>query len=225
MSVESDLRPVSLTSPVAKVLEGFSAKSLLMCVWDKLDSKQFALSGRSTTQALVYLLHTILELVDGGEMYVRMFFSDFSKGFNLVDHNVMLRKMDNLDVDPHLVRWIAAFLTNRNQRVRVGESLSPPIWLNGRTPQRTKLAPLLFCILVNRMASNFTNRVKYIDDATGVEFVPRLSPSYLKFNVLDIDSFAPSRGVVLNGEKCKELALAFCSVARFPQPLYWLVAL
>ena len=39
MSFESDLRSMSLTSPVAKVLEGFSAKSLLMCVWDKLDSK------------------------------------------------------------------------------------------------------------------------------------------------------------------------------------------
>ena len=122
-SVESDLRPVSLTSPSAKVLEGFSAKSaksaksLLMCVWDKLDSKQFALPGRSTTQALVYLLHTILESVDGGEMYVKMFFSDFSKEFDLVDHNVLLRELDNLDVDPHLVRWIAAFLTNRNQRV------------------------------------------------------------------------------------------------------------
>ena len=24
--------------------------------------------------------------------------------------------LDILDVDPHLVRWIAAFLTNRNQR-------------------------------------------------------------------------------------------------------------
>ena len=83
-----DLRPVSSTSPVAKILEGFSPKSLFMCVWDKLDSKQFALPGRSTTQALVYLLHTILGSVDGGEMYVRMFFSDFSKGFDLVDHNV-----------------------------------------------------------------------------------------------------------------------------------------
>ena len=83
-------------------------------------------------------------------MYVRMFFfSDFSKGFDLVDHNVLLRELDTLDVDPHLVRWIAAFLTNRNQRVRVGEALSPPIWLNGGTPQGTKLAPLLFCILVN----------------------------------------------------------------------------
>ena len=77
-----DLRPVSLTSPVAKVLKGFSAKSLLMWVWDKLDSKQFALTGRSTTQALIYLLHTILESVDGDEMYVRIFFSDFSKGFD-----------------------------------------------------------------------------------------------------------------------------------------------
>ena len=154
-----------------------------MCVWDKLDSKQFALSGRSTTQALVYLLHTILESVDGGEMYVRMFFSDFSKEFDFVDHNVLLRELDNLDVDPHLVRWIAAFLTNRNQRVRVGEALSPPIWLNGGTPQGTKLAPLLFGILVNRMASNCTNRVKYVDDATVVEFVPRLSLSYLNFTV------------------------------------------
>ena len=159
VSVESGLRPVSLTSPVAKVLEGFSAKSLLMCVWDKLDSKQFALPGRSTTQALVYLLHTILESVDGGEMYVRMFFSDFSKGFDLVDHNVLLRELDNLDVDPHLVRWIAVFLTNRNQRVKVREALSPPIWLNGGTPQGTKLAPFLFCILVNRMASNCTKEL------------------------------------------------------------------
>ena len=63
-SVESDLRPVSLTSPIAKVLEGFTAKSLLTCVWSKLNSKQFALPGRSTTQALVYLLHTILETID-----------------------------------------------------------------------------------------------------------------------------------------------------------------
>ena len=41
-----------------------------------------------------YLLHTILESVDGGEMYVRMFFFYFPKGFDLVDHNVLLRELD-----------------------------------------------------------------------------------------------------------------------------------
>ena len=172
-----------------------------MCVWDKLDNRQFALPGKSSTQALVYLLHTILESVDGGEMYVTMFFSDFSKEFDLVDHNVLLRELDNLNVDPHLVRWIAAFLTNRNQKVRAGEVLSLPIWLNGGTPQGTKLAPLLFCSLVNRMASNCINRAKYVDDATVVEFVPRLSPSFFNFAAWDIYSFAPFRGMVLSGKK------------------------
>ena len=147
MPIESDLRPVSLTSPVTKVVEGFSAKSLLMCVGDKVDSKQFGLPGRSTTQVLVYLLHPILESVDGGEMYVRMFFSDFHRGFDLVDHDVLLCDRDNLDVGTHLVRWIDVSLTNRDQRVRVGAALSPRIWLNGGTPQGTKLAPLLFVFL------------------------------------------------------------------------------
>ena len=188
-----------------------------MCVWDKLDNRQFALPGKFSTQALVYLLHTILESVDGGEMYVRMFFFDFPKEFDLVDHNVLLRELDNLNVDPHLVRWIAAFLTNRNQKVRAGEVLSLPIWLNGGTPQGTKLAPLLFCSLVNRMASNCINRVKYVDDATVVEFVPRLSPSYFNFAAWDIYSFASFRGMVLSGKKnARKCALVFLQYYPFP---------
>ena len=148
-SVENDLRPISLTSPIAKVLEGFSAESLITSVFNKLDNKQFALPGRSTTQALIFFMHTILETLDTCGRYIRIFFSDFSKGFDLVDHSGLLSELNNLDVKPHLVRWIAAFLTNRSQRVRIGNSLSPPFGLNGGTPQGTKLAPLLFCILVN----------------------------------------------------------------------------
>ena len=34
---------------------------------------------------------------------------------DLVDHNVLLRELDNLDVDPHLVRWIAAFLPHEQE--------------------------------------------------------------------------------------------------------------
>ena len=141
-SVENDLRPISLTSPITKVLERFSAESLITSVFDKLDNKQFALPGRSTTQALIFFMHTILEALDSCGRYIRIFFSDLSKGFDLVDHNVLLSELNNLDVDPHLVRWIAAFLTNKSQRVRIGNSLSPPVGLNGGTPQGTKLAPL-----------------------------------------------------------------------------------
>lgn len=71
------------------------------------------------TLALVYLHNTVLQSVDGSDVYVKMLFSYLSKGFDLIDHNMLLCKMDNVDVDTHLVRWIVTFLLNRNQRVRV----------------------------------------------------------------------------------------------------------
>ena len=74
-SVEKDIRSVSLTCQVAKVMESFTLARLL----DKLDLKQFALSGRLTTQALVYLLHLALEELDKGN-YALCSFLQISKG-------------------------------------------------------------------------------------------------------------------------------------------------
>ena len=125
-------------------------------------------------------MHTILEALDTCGRYIRIFFSDFSKGFDLVDYNVLLTELNNL------IRWIAAFLTNRSQRVRIENSLSPPVGLNGGTLQGTKLAPLLFCILVNGMAAKCKSRVKYVGEATAMEIVP---PSYLPLTVSDTDLY------------------------------------
>ena len=69
---------------------------------------------------------------------------------------------------------------------------------------------------MNRIASNCINRVKYVDDATVMEFVPRLSPSYLNFTLSDTYSFASSWGMVLNSKKCKEMCISFFAVLPVP---------
>ena len=51
-SVEDDLRPIALTSQLAKVVESITFKSLFLSVRDQLDDKQFAIAGKSTTYAL-----------------------------------------------------------------------------------------------------------------------------------------------------------------------------
>ena len=81
MSVENDMRPVSLTYQVAKVMESFTLVRLLPVLLDKLDLKQFALSGRSTSQALVYLLYLALDALDKGNCALCFFFADFKKRF------------------------------------------------------------------------------------------------------------------------------------------------
>ena len=149
--VEQDLRPISVMPHIAKVMEGLTLDSLFMQVCDKLDTHQFALARKSTTHALVFFLQVILEALDQGDTYARIFFTDFSKGFDLVDHNILIQEMELLGMHEATIRWIGSFLTDCSQRVRIGQVYSYPVIANGGIPQGAKLAPLLFDILVSNL--------------------------------------------------------------------------
>ena len=61
-----DLHPVSLTPQIAKVMEGFMLELLLDDINRTIDPYQFAMKGRSTTQALMPVLHNTLAALDRG---------------------------------------------------------------------------------------------------------------------------------------------------------------
>ena len=69
-SVDSDLTPIILTAQIAKIMEGFTLSSLYSQVIDNIDFLQFALPGKSTTHALIYILHCTLEALDTGKYCV-----------------------------------------------------------------------------------------------------------------------------------------------------------
>ena len=143
-SVQDDVRPVSLTCQVAKVLEGPTLARILILLLTKLDSLQFAVAGKSKVQAVVYLLHLALEALealDKGNCSVRFFFTDFSEGFDLIDHHILLDKLGNYVLPECLVRWVAAFLMARAQRVCLDSSLSSTTMLNGGISQGTGWVP------------------------------------------------------------------------------------
>ena len=155
------------------------------------------------------MLHIILAALDKGNNLIRIFFADFSKGFDLVDHHSLLAEMRALDIHPVIIRWICAFLSNRPQRLKIGSLLSPSVYPSGGIPQGTKLGPMLFAILVNQLVAQWPTRLKYVDDTTVFEVVPCCSTSYLQFAVNDIRSFASSKGMQLDPKKCRELVINF----------------
>ena len=207
--IEKDIRPISLTCQIAKVMEGFTLTRILPTILPQLDNKQFAVAGKSTEQAIVYILHLALEALDKGNCSLRLFFADFSKGFDLIDHRILMEKLSKFNIQNSLLRWIGAFLMERSQFVRIGNSTSTEQYINGGIPQGTKLAPILFAVMVSDLISTWGPRIKFVDDLTALEIVPRNSPSYMNYIVSDIQTFACHNNMKLNPEKCKEIIVDF----------------
>ena len=61
------------------------------------------------------MLQAIYEAVDSGEACAKVFFADFTKGFDLIDHSILMQELANLEIPPALVVRIAAFLQRRQK--------------------------------------------------------------------------------------------------------------
>ena len=94
--------------------------------------------------ALVHLLHKWYKACDDLGSSLRICLLDFSKAFDRIDHNVLLRKLQLMAVHPVLINWIADFLSNRLQRTKIGQDYSAWKYIQAGVPQGTKLGPLLF---------------------------------------------------------------------------------
>lgn len=82
--IKSDIRPIALTSCLAKDLEGLNHRRLLKQVGCDMDTRQYARKGHSTTHALTYLLHIIYEaVVDSGNCSARKFLNQTMYGLEL----------------------------------------------------------------------------------------------------------------------------------------------
>ena len=161
------MRPISLTCQLAKVLEGFILGRVYQSIVVNLDRNQFVVAGKSTEQALVYILHLSFEALDRGGCYLRLFFADFKKGFDLIDHFILIEKLSTqYTLHWSLLRWIASFLQGRAQVTRAGASISAPLCLNKGIPQGTKLDPQLFAVIVNDLVQSWGTRIKFVDHLT-----------------------------------------------------------
>jgi hypothetical protein len=114
-TIGSDLRPISLTPTLSKILESFIGSWILQTITPHIDSKQYGVvQGRSTTLKLVDILHHWHQALDNSSS-IRVVFLDYAKAFNHVDHCIVITKLQALGVPTVLTRWISSFLFGRHQ--------------------------------------------------------------------------------------------------------------
>ena len=108
---------------------------ILEHIKERIDPNQYcALKGPSTTHALLDLLHNVHEFIHNGND-VRICFIDYTKAFDLIDHNILLSKFELLGLDRWNINCLRDYLSDREQRVKLGNSVSTWLKLNVAVPQ------------------------------------------------------------------------------------------
>lgn len=155
----NNYRPISIIPTFSKIFEKVMFKKMLMFIEEHniISNHQFGFrKGVSTIDALFNFLETIIENVDQNKKTLGIF-CDLTKAFDMVDHNILLRKLDHYGFNGAIGCWLKSYITNRMQCVELNqipvEGISKCLsdWKINKcgVPQGSTLGPLLFLLYIN----------------------------------------------------------------------------
>ena len=119
-TVQSNYRPISLTSVICKVLERIIRKQVFSFLAQKgcLNSTQHGFRhGRSCLSALLDVFDNIMHMLDNSS--VDMVHLDFSIAFDPVAHDIPLHKLRAVWITGNIGIWLLHFLTDGSHFVRL----------------------------------------------------------------------------------------------------------
>lgn len=160
-----DMRPISLLFHLGKIAE--KAVNTLLQKEVPSFSNQYAYTRTiGTNDALVKFTTDIVKhLENDSTIAVQALLIDFSKAFDRMRPDILVRRMLELNISPPLIKVVQSFLSDRQQCIKSNGNISDYLPVKIGVPQGTLTGPILWNIFVNSLRPE-ASHIKYADDTT-----------------------------------------------------------
>ena len=147
--LRNNYRPVSVLPCISKLFERsyydqmYEHMSSILSMWLAAYRKNYGCQ-----HVLVRFLEDMKMALDKKEHFGALL-SDLSKAFDCLSHPLLLCKLHAYGFSDNSCELIFSYLSNRQQRVKIGSSRSEWVFMLKGVPQGSILGPLLFNIFMN----------------------------------------------------------------------------
>ena len=206
----NNYRAISLTCILSKLTEHIICTN----IWRFLNEHKIIVnnqhgfrSGYNTTTQLLHVVHFAAQALDKKEKYHIISF-DFTKAFDKVQHNLLIHKLQKLNINENCVNWITDWLHERTSCVAVNGLVSRKFSVESGVPQGSVLGPLLFLLYINDMISRVTQSDcrLYADDTLLCVNVTK-HPDTIQSDVNALLKWADAWGMHFNSKKCVHIQI------------------
>ena len=147
----SNFRPISILPILSKPLEKHINEHVMkhFLVNDLFYQKQSGFRpNHSCHTALTELIDTWLSEININKLCGALFV-DFAKAFDVINHDLLLRKLTLYGLSANTLSLVCSFLNSRLQKVSLKDNQSDFKTVLYGVPQGSVLGPLLFSIYIN----------------------------------------------------------------------------
>ena len=212
----NNYRPISLLSVLSKPLERHVHKHLLSYLETRQlihPSQSGFRPGHSCHTALTRMTETWLSAINNSQIN-GVVFLDLKKAFDLVNHDILLKKLVCYLGGVENTLFFKSYLERRQQKVLLNGFYSAEGHVQCGVPQGSVLGPLLFCTFINDLPMQIHNTHNlsielFADDSTLHTADSSITGvnSRLQGGVAEVNQWCHTNRMVLNPSKTEAMVI------------------